>query len=82
MQAGKTDAFHFSHHSHASRPIFMRYMIGLNLTGEFMRKIYAASCDSFTLTAVADRVLCQLMKSSAVYEASLCTFVLRFETLI
>ena len=59
MQAGKTDAFHFSHHSHASRPIFMLYMIGHNLTREFMWKIFAASCDLFTLTAVADRVLCQ-----------------------
>ena len=26
-----------------------------------MRKIYAASCDLFTLTAVADKVLCQLV---------------------
>ena len=36
-------------------------MIGENLTGETMRKIYAASCDLFTLTAEADRVLCQLV---------------------
>ena len=34
---------------------------GQNLTGEFIRKIYAASCDLFTLTAVADNVLCQLV---------------------
>ena len=34
-------------------------LIGQNLTGEFMRKIYAASC--LTLTAEADRVLCQLV---------------------
>ena len=34
-------------------------IIGQNLTGEFMRKIYAASCDLFTLTAVADRVMCE-----------------------
>ena len=34
--------------------------IGQNLTGEFMRKIYAASWNLFTLTAEADRVLCQL----------------------
>ena len=39
----------------------MLYMIGHNLTREFMRKIYAASCDLFTLTAVADKVLCQLV---------------------
>ena len=36
-------------------------MIGQNLTGEFMRKTYAASFDLFTLTAEADRVLCQLV---------------------
>ena len=36
-------------------------LIGQNLTGEFMRKIYAASWNLFTLTAEADRVLCQLV---------------------
>ena len=36
-------------------------LIGQNLTGEFMRKIYAASSILFTLTAEADRVLCQLV---------------------
>ena len=35
-------------------------LIGQNLTGEFMRKIYASSSNLFTLTAEADRVLCQL----------------------
>ena len=35
-------------------------LIGQNLTGEFMRQIYAASCILFTLTAEADRVWCQL----------------------
>ena len=34
-------------------------LIGQNLTGEFMRKIYASSWNLFTLTAEADRVLCQ-----------------------
>ena len=34
-------------------------LIGQNLTGEFMRKIYAVSSILFTLTAEADRVLCQ-----------------------
>ena len=33
-------------------------MIGQNLTGESTWKIYAASCDLFTLLAEADRVLC------------------------
>ena len=36
-------------------------LIGQNLTGELMRKIYAASWILFTLTAGADRVLCQLV---------------------
>ena len=36
-------------------------LIGQNLTGEFMRKIYAASWFLFSLTAEADRVLCQLV---------------------
>ena len=34
-------------------------LIGQNLTGDFMQEIYAASCNLFTLTAEADRVLCQ-----------------------
>ena len=34
-------------------------LFGQNLTGEFMRKIYATSWILFTLTAQADRVLCQ-----------------------
>ena len=33
-------------------------LIGQNLTGEFMRKIYAASWNLFTLTGEAARVLC------------------------
>ena len=36
-------------------------LIGQNLTGEFMRKIYAASCNLFTLIAKADSVLCRLV---------------------
>ena len=35
-------------------------LIGQNLTGEFMRKIYAASWNWVILTAEADRVLCQI----------------------
>ena len=38
-------------------------LIGYNLTGEFMQKIYPASWNLFTLTAEADRVLCQLVMS-------------------
>ena len=42
-------------------------LIGQNLTGEFMRKIYAESWILFTLTAEADRVLCQLVMFLTVF---------------
>ena len=51
-----------------SRSTFNFYaLIGQNLTGEFMRKIYAASWKLFTLTAEADRVLCQLVMFLTVF---------------
>ena len=51
-----------------SRSTFNFYaLIGQNLTGELMRKIYAASWILFTLTAEADRVLCQLVMSLTVF---------------
>ena len=42
-------------------------LIGQNLTGEFMPKIYAASWKLFTLTAEADRVLCKLVTLLTVF---------------
>ena len=42
-------------------------LIGQNVTGEFMRKIYAASWNLFTLTAEAERVLCQLVMFLTVF---------------
>ena len=42
-------------------------LIGQNLTGEFMQKIYVASWKFFTLTAEADRVLCQLVMFLTVF---------------
>ena len=42
-------------------------LIGQNLTGEFMRTNYAASSKLFTLTAEADRVLCQLVMFLTVF---------------
>ena len=42
-------------------------LIGQNLTGEFMRKIYAAAEILFTLTAEADRVLFQLVMFLTVF---------------
>ena len=42
-------------------------LIGQNLTGAFMRKIYSASWNLFTLTAEADRILCQLVMFLTVF---------------
>ena len=42
-------------------------VIGQNLTGEFMRKIYAASWNLFTLTAEANRVFRQLVMYLTVF---------------
>ena len=42
-------------------------LIGQNLTGEFMRKIYAVSWNLFTLTAEAYRVLCRLVMFLTVF---------------
>ena len=42
-------------------------LIGQNLTGEFIRKNYAASWELFTLTAEVDRVLCQLVMFLTVF---------------
>ena len=47
-------------------------LIGQNLTGEFMRKIYAASWKLFTLTAEADRVSCQLVMFLTVFFHWMC----------
>ena len=62
LQAGKTVAFDFSRHVHALVTLYVQFyaLIGQNLTGEFMRKIYAASWNWVILTAEADRVLCQI----------------------
>ena len=42
-------------------------LIGQNLTGKFMRKIYAASWILFAVTAEADRVLCQVVMLLTVF---------------
>ena len=42
-------------------------LIGQILTGEFMRKIHAASLNLLALTAEADRVLCQLVMFLTVF---------------
>ena len=58
-----------SYHGHAwshSKSNFYT-LIGQNLTGEFMRTNYAASWKLFTLTAEADRVLCQLVMFLTVF---------------
>ena len=71
IQAGKTEAFHFSHHSHAlitlyERPIFMLWLVKIWQV-EFMQKIYTASWTLFTLIAEADRVFCQLVMFFTVF---------------
>ena len=45
IQAGKTVAFDFAHHDYALVTLFIHFLCcdWSNLTGEFMRKIYAAS---------------------------------------
>ena len=51
-----------------SRSTFNFYaLIGQNLTGEFMRKIYEASWILFTLRAEADRVSCPLVMFLTVF---------------
>ena len=47
-------------------------LIGQKLTGEFMRKICAASWKSFTLRAEAGRILCQLVMCLTVFSTG-CT---------
>ena len=54
--------FDVSHHRQKLVKTYLQFyaLIGQNLTGEFMRKIYAASWNWVILTAEADRVLCQI----------------------
>ena len=64
LQARKTVvAFDFSRHGHTLVMLSVQFLCSdwSKFTGEFMRKIYAASWILFTLTAEADRVLCQLV---------------------
>ena len=69
LQAGRTVVLTFlTMVTRWSRPTSNFYaLIGQNLTGEFMWKIYAASWILFTLTAEADRVLCQLVMFLTVF---------------
>ena len=55
--------FDFCHHGHKLVKIYLQFsyaLIGQNLTGEFMQKIYAASWNLIILTAEVERILCQL----------------------
>ena len=69
LHAGKAIAFDFFHYNHAVVTFYLQFLCSdwSNLTGEFMRKIYAASWNLFTLTAEADRVLCQLVMFLTVF---------------
>ena len=44
LRAGKTVVFYFSHHGHALVTLYVQFfaLIGQNLTGEFMPKVYAS----------------------------------------
>ena len=65
MQAGKTFLTIVTRWSRLTSNFYA--IIGQNLTGESMRKINAASYDLFTFTAVADRVLCQVVMFLSVF---------------
>ena len=69
LQAGKKLLL-TSHHGHVLVTLYVQFLcsyIGQNLTGEFMRKIYAASSNLFTLTAEANSVLCHLVMFLTVF---------------
>ena len=55
----------FTRWSHSTSNFYT--LIGQNLTGAFVRKMYAASWDLFTLIAEADRVLCQFVMFLTVF---------------
>ena len=65
IEAGKTFLTQVTRSSRSTPSCYA--LIGQNVTSEFMRKIYAASWNLFTLTAEADRVLCQLVIFVTVY---------------
>ena len=64
-----TLAFDFSHHGHALVTLYVQSLCydWSKFDSEFMRKIYAVSWNLFTLTAEADRVLCQLVMFLAAF---------------
>ena len=69
MKAGKTDAFHFSHHSHALVTLHVQFLC--YHWSKFDRWVHAENLCSilhlFTLPAEADRILCQLVMFLTVF---------------
>ena len=65
MQAGKTDAFHFSHYSHTlvTLALHVQFLCYDWYKFEFMGKIYAA----YLRLVYFDRVLCQLVMFLTVF---------------
>ena len=59
IKTGKT----FSYHGHALVTLYVQFLC----SDWFMRKIYVASWKLFTLTAEADRLLCQLVTFLTVF---------------
>ena len=62
IHAGKTDAFHFSHHSYALVTLYARFLC--SDWSKFNRRVHEENLYSilnlFSLAVEADRVLCQL----------------------
>ena len=69
LQAGKTVAFDFAHHGHALVTLYVQFLC--SDWSKFDRwvhaEFYAASWNLFTLTAEADKVLCQLVMLLTVF---------------
>ena len=61
MQAGKTDAFHFSHHSHAPRQIFMPWLVKIwqvSSCGKFIQHLETCLLRQLKLIAFCDNLWC------------------------
>ena len=69
LQAGKTVAFDFSHNGHALVTLYVQFLSSdwLKFDRLVHVEIYAASWNLLTLTAEADRVLCQLVMFLTVF---------------
>ena len=65
MQAGKTDAFHFSHHSHALVTLHVQFLC--YDWSKFDRWVHGENLCSILRLVYFDRVLCQLVMFLTVF---------------